>query len=116
MTRRKYPTYNLGMPVNDIFGAVANPVRRRILELLLEESLAAGEIASRFELNRPAVSEHLQVLRNVGIVSEKVQGRQRIYHLNANSLQQIKEWLAPFEHYWQQRLIALNAALSEEEK
>jgi DNA-binding transcriptional ArsR family regulator len=60
----------------------------------------AGDIASEFDLNRPAVSEHLQVLRNVGLVSEEIRGRQHFYHLNPPGLSEVKEWLHPFEHYW----------------
>lgn len=103
------------MPANDIFGAIGNPVRRRILELLRERPRAAGEIASEFDLNRPAVSEHLQVLRNAGLVSEVAQGRQRIYHLNAAALLEVGDWLHPFERYWHERIQALNKTLSEEQ-
>lgn len=104
------------MTVSDIFGALANPVRRRILELLCESPRAAGDIASEFELNRPAVSEHLQVLRNVGLVSEEIRGRQRFYHLNAPPLSEVRDWLHPFERYWQQRMRALNETLAKEKR
>lgn len=105
------------MPVTDIFGAIANPVRRQILDLLREGGpRAAGEIAGEFHLNRPAISEHLQVLRMVGLVSEEAQGRQRIYRLNPGSLSEVEAWLHPFERYWQARLNALNKTLSKKEK
>jgi DNA-binding transcriptional ArsR family regulator len=104
------------MPVTDIFGALANPVRRRILELLRENPRAAGDIAQEFELNRPAISEHLQVLRNVGLISEEIRGRQRVYHLNAPPLSEVRDWLHPFERYWKQRLDALNETLAKEKK
>ncbi|WP_434150217.1 ArsR/SmtB family transcription factor [Methylocaldum gracile subsp. desertum] len=104
------------MPVTDIFGALANPVRRRILELLCESPRAAGDIASKFKLNRPAVSEHLQVLRKVGLVSEEIRGRQRFYHLNALPLSEVTDWLHPFERYWQQRMRALNETLDQEKR
>jgi uncharacterized protein YndB with AHSA1/START domain/DNA-binding transcriptional ArsR family regulator len=103
------------MPVNDVFGALANPVRRRILELLRERPRAAGDIASEFDVNRPAISEHLQVLRNAGLVSEVARGRQRFYHLNAIALSEVQDWLLPFERYWQERLQALSETLSKEE-
>jgi DNA-binding transcriptional ArsR family regulator len=102
------------MAVTDVFGALANPVRRRILELLNEHPRAAGDIASEFELNRPAISEHLQVLRNVGLVKEVLHGRMHIYHLNAPPLSEVSQWLHPFEHYWQQRIQALTETLNEE--
>jgi DNA-binding transcriptional ArsR family regulator len=102
------------MRTDDVFSALANPIRRRILELLREEVLAAGEIAARFDLNRPAVSEHLQVLRSVNLVWEETRGRQRFYHLNAAVLAEVGEWLHPFERYWRQRIRALSDILNEE--
>ena len=101
------------MPVHDVFGALANPVRRRILELLRDRPRAAGDIASEFDVNRPAISEHLQVLRNAGLVSEVARGRQRFYHLNATALSEVGDWLHPFERYWQERMQALNDTLKE---
>ena len=104
------------MPVTDVFGAIANPVRRQILDLLRDGPRAAGEIASEFHLNRPAISEHLQVLRLVGLVCEEAQGRQRIYRLNPGALSEVEDWIHPFERYWQARLKALNKTLSKKEK
>jgi DNA-binding transcriptional ArsR family regulator len=102
------------MRTDDIFSALANPVRRRILELLRAEPLAAGAIAAAFDLNRPAVSEHLQVLRSVNLIQEEVRGRQRYYHLNAAALAEVDDWLRPFAHYWQQRVRALSDTLDKE--
>jgi len=102
------------MPVHDVFGALANPVRRRILELLRDRPRAAGDIASEFDVNRPAISEHLQALRNAGLVSEVARGRQRFYHLNATALSEVGDWLHPFERYWQERMQALNDTLKEQ--
>jgi DNA-binding transcriptional ArsR family regulator len=101
------------MPNTDVFSAIANPTRRRILEMLREGARAAGEIAAEFDLNRPAVSEHLQVLRLAGLVSEEARGRQRLYSLNAAALFEVQTWLHPFEWYWSQRLDALDEALDE---
>ncbi|HET6764481.1 MAG TPA: metalloregulator ArsR/SmtB family transcription factor [Longimicrobiaceae bacterium] len=103
------------MPATDVFSALANPVRRRILELLGTGPRAAGEIAAEFALGRPAVSEHLQVLRNAGLVREQAQGRSRIYHLHGAALAEVGEWLRPFERYWQGRMQALIRTLDEEE-
>lgn len=102
------------MPVTDVFGALANPARRRILELLRDGPRAAGAIACEFELQRPAVSEHLQVLRNAGLVSEEIRGRQRIYRLDPAPLAQVSDWLHPYEVYWKERMRSLNEVLSEE--
>ena len=102
------------MRTDDVFSALANTVRRRILELLRAKPLAAGEIAAAFDLNRPAVSEHLQVLRSVNLIREEARGRQRFYHLNAAALAEVSEWLQPFEHYWRERMRALRDTLNEE--
>ncbi len=95
------------MPDIDVFGALANPVRRQLLEALREGPLPAGELAGRFALSRPAVSEHLAVLRHARLVTEEPRGRHRYYHLAAEPLAEVTDWLHPFERYWRGRLTAL---------
>lgn len=102
------------MSTTDVFGALANPVRRRLLEALREGPLAAGDLAGRFELSRPAVSEHIAVLRHAGLVREEPRGRQRFYHLAPDPLAEVDAWLQPFERYWNDRLNALSDLLDEE--
>ena len=104
------------MPEVDIFGALANPVRRQLLEALREGPLPAGELAGRFELSRPAVSEHLAVLRHARLVTEEPRGRHRYYHLAAEPLAEVRDWLGPFEHYWRGRLKALRAVVESVEE
>ena len=104
------------MPAADVFSALASPTRRKILELLLDGPLSAGAIASRFDLNRPAVSEHVHVLRATGLVTEEGRGRHRFYHLSPGPLSAVGEWMKPFEHYWRARLRALARTLSEEKE
>lgn len=104
------------MATTDVFGAIANETRRRILEMLRGGPRAAGEIASSFATNRPAISEHLQVLRLAGLVTEEARGRQRVYHLNAHALSELAQWLHPFELYWGQRLDALTEVLEKDTK
>ena len=79
------------------FVALANPVRRKLLEILTRQPLSAGELSERFELSRPAVAEHLKVLREAGLVADDPQGRRRIYRLTAEPLAALVEWLHPFE-------------------
>jgi DNA-binding transcriptional ArsR family regulator len=95
------------MPDVDVFGALANPVRRQLLEALRDGPLPAGELAGRFALSRPAVSEHLAVLRHARLVTEEPRGRHRFYHLAADPLAEVSDWLHPFEHFWRERLKAL---------
>jgi DNA-binding transcriptional ArsR family regulator len=90
-----------------IFLALANPVRRELLEILTREPLSAGELSDRFELSRPAVAEHLKVLREAGLVAGEPQGRRRIYRLTAEPLAELGEWLHPFEKFWRERLAVL---------
>ena len=103
------------MPAAAVFTALANPVRRRILELLLDGPLPANDIAARFTLNRPTISEHVHVLEKTGLVSEEARGRQRYYHVNPEPLGEVSDWLHPFERYWKQRMRALKKVLDEED-
>jgi DNA-binding transcriptional ArsR family regulator len=95
--------------VDEVAGAIADPVRREILVMLRHERLAAGEIAERFAISRPAVSRHLRVLRESGLVHDEVVGRQRFYVLDATRFTELVEWLAQFVRSagWEHRLDAL---------
>ncbi|HEY8543511.1 MAG TPA: metalloregulator ArsR/SmtB family transcription factor [Acidimicrobiales bacterium] len=97
----------------DVFTALANPVRRRLLELLAEAPRNAGALAEEFDLSRPSVSEHLQVLRRAGLVREEVRGRERRYQLSAEPLADVGTWLRPFERYWRRTLSDLSTHLEE---
>ena len=103
------------VPDDLLFTAMANPVRRRLLELLRGGSQTAGALAAQFDLSRPAVSEHLQILRRAALVREEVRGRERHYHLTAEPLATVSEWLHPFERYWRDRMRTLAQIMEEEE-
>jgi DNA-binding transcriptional ArsR family regulator len=90
-----------------VFAAMANPVRRRLLELLAERPRNAGDLAGEFALSRPAVAEHLAQLRRAGLVSDEQHGRERRYHLTAEPLVEVARWLSPFERSWRDRLRSL---------
>ncbi|MDX6347456.1 MAG: hypothetical protein QOF84_2246, partial [Streptomyces sp.] len=98
----------------DVFSALANPVRRQLLESLRDGPRAVNDLAGQFELSRPAVSEHLQVLRQAHLVREEPRGRQRFYHLEAAPLAEVGDWLHPFEHYWRARMRSLRDVLDQE--
>ncbi len=102
------------MAAIDPFAALGNPVRRKILELLLQGPTTVNEIVARFDLQRPAVSEHLQVLRNARLVRDERRGRERHYHLEPERLAEVQEWLQPFERYWRERMRRLEQTLDEE--
>ena len=98
----------------DVFAAIANPVRREILAMLRQGPRTVNELAKGFSIGRPAVSEHLQVLRKARLVREEPRGRERLYHLDPRPLQDLEVWVASFTPYWQQRMTALGAVLDEE--
>jgi DNA-binding transcriptional ArsR family regulator len=104
------------MPDANVFGALANPVRRRLLEALREGPRAAGDLASEFALGRPAVSEHLAVLRQARLVREEPRGRHRYYHLEAAPLAEVQDWLHPFESFWRARMAALRDVVENVEE
>ncbi|MFW0793211.1 metalloregulator ArsR/SmtB family transcription factor [Gordonia sp. CPCC 205515] len=89
---------------DDVFLALANPVRRSLLEMLAEQPTPAGELTSRFDLSRSSVTEHLKVLKDAGLVTDEAHGRQRIYRLTAEPLAALDDWLRPFERYWRSRM------------
>jgi DNA-binding transcriptional ArsR family regulator len=98
-----------------VFAALANTTRREILRLLRDEGQQpVQQLADHFEMQRPSISEHLKVLRDVGLVSERRQGRQRLYYLEGAKLRVIQEWLAPYERFWNERIANLEKLLAEE--
>jgi DNA-binding transcriptional ArsR family regulator len=92
----------------DAIALLADATRRRIVELLTEGELSAGEIAAHFEIARPGVSRHLRQLREGGLVSARRSGQQQIYRLEADQLKEVDRWLAPIRAFWNGRLDALD--------
>lgn len=102
------------MQTDHVFAALANPARRELLRLLLDEGdQPAGRLAERFELSRPSVSEHLRVLKDAGLVAESRKGRERLYRLEAQPLMELRDWLTPYERFWRERLAALDTLLED---
>ncbi|WP_345801700.1 metalloregulator ArsR/SmtB family transcription factor [Microbacterium sp. AZCO] len=101
---------------HDVFSGLANPIRRDILTELAAGPKSVTDLASRFEIGRPAVSEHLQVLRNIGLVQSEQVGQHRYYRLDAAPLAEAAQWLAGFEQYWKERLRDLRSVLDEENR
>jgi len=104
------------MSETDVFAALANPIRREILMQLRRGPRGVSDLAARFEVGRPAVSEHLQVLRKARLVREEPRGRERFYHLDPRPLTGVEEWIGTFTKYWQQRLDDLSVLLDEEKR
>jgi len=97
----------------DPFNAVAEPKRRQVLEVLGTQELSVNEIVERLGWNQPIVSKHLGVLKEVGLVSERRVGRQRLYRVNAERLKPIYDWVAPFERYWSESYDRLDNVLED---
>ena len=91
----------------DVAAAIADPVRREILLLLRDRVISAGEIADHFEISRPAVSRHLRVLRECGLVVDETRGRRRLYRLDTAPLAPLEAFLSRFHDRWSGPLDAL---------
>ena len=92
--------------------ALADPRRRQILALVRGRELAAGEIASQFDVTRPAISQHLTVLRKAGLVSERRSGTRRLYRARPSGIAELRAWL---EEFWDDGLARLQRAAEQEE-
>jgi len=91
--------------------ALADPTRRRIVELLAEGEHSAGELASHFATSRPGVSRHLRVLREHGLVRTREEGPRRMYSLDPAPLAELDDWLARYRSFWTNRLDALDTEI-----
>jgi DNA-binding transcriptional ArsR family regulator len=94
-----------------IFAAVADSTRRRIVEMLAARDRAAGEIVGAFDVSAPAISQHLKVLRDAGLVNVRAEGQHRIHSLNPKGLEKIEAWLTKTKRFWERRLDALEREL-----
>lgn len=99
--------------VMDTFTALADPTRRRIIESLAAGETSFGELADKFDMSRPAVSQHLKVLRDAGIVTARADAQRRIYRLNEDSLDELEAWLRKVREFWSHRLDRLEQLLDE---
>ena len=97
----------------DTFMALADPTRRQIIQSLAGGESAFGDIADQFEMSRPAVSQHLKVLREAGLVAVRKDAQRRIYRIEASGLRELDEWLEKVRHFWGERLDDLERALQE---
>lgn len=100
------------MPVApDVFAAISHPARRRMLDLLAGADHSVKAIAVHFAMSRPAVSQHLRVLLDAHLVAEQRHGRERRYHLVPEHLGPVREWIAHYERFWDDRLARLQQHL-----
>ncbi len=97
----------------DAFNAVAEPRRRQILDLLVGGERPVNDLVVQLGLAQPLVSKHLRVLREVGLVDARDEGRQRIYRLNGHSLKPIHDWVKNYERTWDERFDRMDVVLEE---
>jgi DNA-binding transcriptional ArsR family regulator len=99
----------------DVYVAIADPTRRKLLRLLADaQELPLHELTAQFQMGRTAVSKHLAILKEAGLVADRKIGRETRYRLNAAPLQEIKDWVSFYEKFWKEKVILLKNLLSEE--
>ena len=100
----------------DVFEAIAEPNRRRILGLLSRSELPAGELVRAMGLSQPGVSKHLKCLREAGLVSMRADGQRRLYRIETDKLVELDAWLEPYRRFWRDRLDELDHELRPKEQ
>ena len=100
---------------NAAFRAIADPTRRKILNLLRDRAHTVGEIAGHFRSSRPAISKHLRVLRSAGLVAARKDGTARVCRLNARPLRAVSTWLRGYEAFWSDSLAGLKNYIEDTE-
>lgn len=118
LTRKQSLTYIRTMLASsgrepDVFVAISHRARRQMLDLLNEDERSVSDIAAHFEMSRPAVSQHLRVLLDAGLVTEQRHGRERRYCLVPERLGPVRDWVAHYERFWDDRLQRLQEHLSK---
>ncbi len=101
------------MPYADYFAALGDPTRRSIFETLAERPRSVGELAGRFPISRPAVSQHLRVLKNAGLVMDRAEGTRRVYHVNPDGVETLRAY---FDRFWNRALLAFRTAVEHVEE
>ncbi|MBH8599220.1 metalloregulator ArsR/SmtB family transcription factor [Thermoactinomyces sp. CICC 10521] len=101
--------------MRDVFAAVADPTRRKLLRLLADaEELPLHELTIHFQMGRTAVSKHLAILKDAGLVTDRRVGRETRYRLNAAPLREIQDWVSFYEKFWKERIVLLKDLLQED--
>lgn len=98
----------------DVFQAVADPTRREIIDLLADRFLSVSDIADQFTISRPAISKHLKILDECGVLTIREEGRKRLCKTDVRKLKELAEWVNRYRIFWNRKLDALEASLNEE--
>jgi DNA-binding transcriptional ArsR family regulator len=97
----------------DVFQAIADPTRREIINLLAHQTLNLNAVADNFDISRPAVSKHIKILTECGLIVINQQGRERYCRAELNKLKEVAEWTARYKEFWNNKLDALGSFLEE---
>ncbi|MBV8255987.1 MAG: winged helix-turn-helix transcriptional regulator [Chitinophaga sp.] len=100
----------------DVFQAIADPTRREIIQLLAGNSLNLNSIAENFSVSRPAISKHIRILTECGLVGIRTAGRERICYANLQGLREVADWTAKYQEFWNTKLDALGDFLEHQKK
>ncbi|MGG3306580.1 ArsR/SmtB family transcription factor [Paenibacillus sp. 2KB_20] len=104
-------------PSRDVFDAIADPTRRQLIHLLSQaEEKPLHELKAQFSMGRTAVSKHLTILKEAGLVLDRKMGRETRFRLNADPLREVQDWVAFYSKYWTTNMLRLNQLLEEEEE
>ena len=107
----------LTAPPADVYAAIVDPTRRALLLRLAKEGEKnATELLEPFSISQPAISKHLRVLREAGLIRSRKEGRLRIYEVEADELRQVYDWVSHFEKYWDEKLDALGDYLNQQKR
>jgi DNA-binding transcriptional ArsR family regulator len=101
---------------HDIFQAIADPTRRKVLELLSEKELPISEITSHFSISRTAIVKHLHILSEADLVHGQKKGREKVYYLQPEPLREVKDWLSYYEQFWTNKLSILKHIVENDEE
>lgn len=100
----------------DVFQAIADPTRREIINLLAYQNLNLNAVADKFDISRPAVSKHIKILAECGLIVISQQGRERYCSPNIVKLKEVADWVSRYEDFWNKKLDALGEFLAKEKK
>lgn len=100
----------------DVFQAIADPTRRAIINILAQQSMNLNAVADQFDVSRPAISKHIKILTECGLIVIKQKGRERYCEADLSSLKEVSEWTARMQEFWSQKLDALGAFLEKHEQ
>ncbi|UOE51638.1 metalloregulator ArsR/SmtB family transcription factor [Mucilaginibacter sp. SMC90] len=100
----------------DVFQAIADPTRREIISLLAHREMNLNAVADNFDISRPAVSKHIKILTECGLLVIKQQGRERYCRADLKQLKQVTDWAEQYRQFWTQKLDALDTFLADEQK